>query len=61
MVVTSDLPTLACQAVLSRLAGGDLPDWAAFSATVRPVRLDANTALFEQGADHPYVYVVAKG
>lgn len=54
-------PELASKAVLSQLAGTELPGWDSFAPTVARLRVDASSTIFESGCRHPYVYVVLEG
>ncbi|MCR5885921.1 cyclic nucleotide-binding domain-containing protein [Rhizobacter sp. J219] len=53
--------TLASQPLLEHLAGGPLPDWAAFADEVQPRTLAAGDALFETDAPWPWLCVVRRG
>jgi CRP-like cAMP-binding protein len=53
--------TLASQPLLEHLAGGPLPDWAAFADEVQPRTLAAGEALFDTDAPWPWLCIVRRG
>lgn len=52
---------LASKPLLEHLAGGPLPDWAAFAAQVQPRRLAAGEPLFASEVAWPWLNVVRSG
>lgn len=55
------MPTLAAQPVLEHLAGGPLPEWAAFAAQVQPRPVAAGETLFASDVPWPWLCVVQRG
>lgn len=55
------MDTLASQPLLERLAGGALPEWAAFAAQVQPRTLAAGEVLFASDVAWPWLGVVQRG
>lgn len=49
------------QLMLEAYAGARLPDWQAFAATLKLVRLSPGETLFRTGEEHPYIYLVHTG
>ncbi len=49
------------QLMLEAYAAARLPDWQAFAATLRLVRLAPGETLFRAGEEHPYLYLVHTG